>query len=70
MTKYLFYLVLLGLLSQSCVVVKGYEQVQLNDPDMSLADKKCDRNLITVHTYREGASGANGGATGGGCGCN
>lgn len=54
----------------SCVVVKEYEKVNLNDPDMALLDKKCDRNLTTSHSYREAASGANGGKTGGGCGCN
>ncbi|MDG1571252.1 DUF4266 domain-containing protein [Robiginitalea sp. M366] len=55
---------------QSCVVVREYEKVSLNDPDMSLFDMKCDRNLLTAHSYREGASGGNGGKTGGGCGCN
>jgi len=54
----------------SCVVVKEYEKVNINDPDMALADKKCDRNLTTAHSYREAASGAHGGKTGGGCGCN
>jgi hypothetical protein len=54
----------------SCVVVKEYEKVNINDPDMALADKKCDRNVTTMHSYREAAVGANGGKTGGGCGCN
>ena len=54
----------------SCVVVKEYEKVNINDPDMLLSDKKCDRNLLTAHAYREAAVGANGGKTGGGCGCN
>ena len=54
----------------SCVVVKEYEKVNLNDPDMILADQKCDRNVTTMHSYREAAAGANGGKTGGGCGCN
>ncbi|MDA0316723.1 MAG: DUF4266 domain-containing protein [Bacteroidetes bacterium] len=54
----------------SCVVVKEYEKVNINDPDMVLSEKKCDRNLITAHSYREAAVGANGGKTGGGCGCN
>lgn len=54
----------------SCVVVKEYEKVNLNDPDMALSDKKCDRNVTTAHSYREAAVGANGGKTGGGCGCN
>ncbi len=54
----------------SCVVVKEYEKVNINDPDMALTEKKCDRNLTTAHSYREAAVGANGGKTGGGCGCN
>ena len=54
----------------SCVVVKEYEKVNINDPDMTLADKPCDRNISTAHSYREAAVGANGGKTGGGCGCN
>lgn len=56
--------------ASSCVVVKEYEKVNINDADMILTDKKCDRNVLLVHTYREAASGANGGQTGGGCGCN
>lgn len=64
-------ILLLGMGSlTSCVVVKEYEKVNLNDPDMILADQKCDRNVSTMHSYREAASGANGGKTGGGCGCN
>lgn len=58
------------LLLGSCTVVKEYDKVRLNDPDMALADKSCDRNVMTMHAYREAAVGANGGKTGGGCGCN
>ncbi|WP_456440135.1 DUF4266 domain-containing protein [Psychroserpens sp.] len=54
----------------SCVAVKAHEKVNLNDPDMLLADKKSDRNISTFHSYREAAAGGNGGKTGGGCGCN
>tara|TARA_R100000935_G_scaffold25158_1_gene44845 strand:- start:2866 stop:3078 length:213 start_codon:yes stop_codon:yes gene_type:complete len=54
----------------SCVAVKEYEKVSINDPDMTLADKNADRNTIIFHSYREAAVGANGGKTGGGCGCN
>jgi len=54
----------------SCVVVKEYEKVNLSDPDMSLAQKKIDRFETAFQVYREGASGANGGKSGGGCGCN
>lgn len=54
----------------SCVVVKEYEKININDPDMALVEKPCDRNVTTAHSYREAAVGANGGKTGGGCGCN
>ena len=54
----------------SCVVVKEYEKVNINDPDMVLSEKKLDRNITTAQSYREAAVGANGGKTGGGCGCN
>ena len=57
-------------LLSSCVVVKEYEMVYLNDPDMVLSDRSVDRNVTTFHAYRESASGGNGGKTGGGCGCN
>lgn len=54
----------------SCVVVKEYEKVYLNDPDMILAAKKSNKFETTFQVYREAASGANGGKSGGGCGCN
>jgi hypothetical protein len=54
----------------SCVSVKKYEMVNLNDPDMQLTAKKSNRYVTNFQSYREGASGANGGKTGGGCGCN
>lgn len=68
----LFCILLLAmvLISSSCVVVKPYEMVNLNDPDMELKEKGCDRFLTNFQAYREAASGANGGSTGGGCGCN
>ncbi len=54
----------------SCVAVKEYEKVNINDPDMTLAANKIDRFETNAQVYREAASGANGGKTGGGCGCN
>lgn len=54
----------------SCVAVKEYEKVTINDPDMSLSEKGVHRLETTFQSYREAASGANGGKTGGGCGCN
>lgn len=54
----------------SCSAVKEYEKVYINDPDMVLGSKKIDRFETTFQAYREAAVGANGGKTGGGCGCN
>jgi hypothetical protein len=66
-----FYLLIfaLGLLS-SCTTVKEYKKIYLNDPDMKLAAHENERFESNFQVYREGASGANGGKTGGGCGCN
>ncbi|GGG50370.1 hypothetical protein GCM10011414_20030 [Croceivirga lutea] len=54
----------------SCVVVKEYEKVYLNNEEMVLGLKSTERFETNFQLYREGASGANGGKTGGGCGCN
>ena len=68
MAKILF--VVLLLLSSSCVVVKEYEKAYLSDAEMELGAKMCERFETNFHIYREGSAGANGGKTGGGCGCN
>lgn len=70
MIKKIVMLTMVTCFFSSCVVVKEYEKVNINDPDMALSEKNCDRNLSTAHSYREAAVGANGGKTGGGCGCN
>ncbi len=54
----------------SCLSVKEYEKVNINDPDMVLKDMKAKKFETAFQVYREGASGANGGKSGGGCGCN
>jgi len=54
----------------SCVAVKEYEKININDPDMNLSATSIKRFETNFQVYREGASGANGGKTGGGCGCN
>ncbi|MDA9360741.1 DUF4266 domain-containing protein [Flavobacteriaceae bacterium] len=56
--------------STSCVAVKEYNKVFLNDADMALKSPLAERFETTFHIYREAAAGANGGKTGGGCGCN
>jgi len=70
MIKTLILAIIIGCTFSSCVVVKEYQKVSINDPDMVLGDKKADRNITTFHSYREASAGANGGKTGGGCGCN
>lgn len=58
-----------GLLS-SCTTVKEYQKNKLNDSEMLLGSRKIQKTESSFQSYREGASGANGGKTGGGCGCN
>jgi len=58
------------LLMASCTTVKEYEKVYINDPDMKLSANINERFETNFQVYREGAAGANGGKTGGGCGCN
>ena len=58
------------LLLASCATVKEYEKVYINDADMKLAAHPNERFETNFQVYREGAAGANGGKTGGGCGCN
>ena len=54
----------------SCTKVKEYQKNKLNDSEMSLSSRKIEKTELNFQSYREGASGANGGKTGGGCGCN
>ncbi len=54
----------------SCSEVKEYQKSKINDSDMELAAKKSEKFENTFMLYREASSGANGGKTGGGCGCN
>lgn len=54
----------------SCTSAKEYQKSRINDSEMSLSSRKVEKNEINFQSYREGASGANGGKTGGGCGCN
>ena len=54
----------------ACQPVREFEKSRLNDSEMSLGTRKIEKTENSFQTYREGASGANGGKTGGGCGCN
>ncbi|MEJ1223530.1 DUF4266 domain-containing protein [Sediminicola sp. 1XM1-17] len=69
MTRFL--LILFSAISlTSCVAVKEYDKVYLNDEEMQLAIKGMEQFEVNFQIYREAASGGNGGKTGGGCGCN
>ena len=70
MVKKIVLLSLLTWILSSCVAVKEYGKVNINDPDMALASRSSDRFVLNFQAYREAAVGANGGKTGGGCGCN
>ena len=59
-----------GLLMLSCSPVKEYQKSRINDSEMTLSGRKVEKNELNFQSYREGSSGANGGKTGGGCGCN
>jgi hypothetical protein len=54
----------------SCTTVKEYQKNRLNDGEMSLGNRKVEKTELSFQSYREGASGANAGKSGGGCGCN
>lgn len=54
----------------SCSSVKAYQKNRLNDTEMELTARKSQKFEQSFQLYREGGSGANGGKSGGGCGCN
>lgn len=54
----------------SCSAVKSYQKSRLNDSDMELSARSAQKFEQSFQLYREGGSGANGGKSGGGCGCN
>ena len=66
----LFFAFAVLILLQSCMTVKSYQKMYVNDSEMILAPKKIELFEINFETYREGVAGANGGKVGGGCGCN
>jgi len=66
----LFVTVLFAVILPACAPVKEYQKNRLNDSEMTLTNRKVEKNELNFESYREGSSGANGGKTGGGCGCN
>jgi hypothetical protein len=45
----------------SCANVKEYQKSRINDSEMILGNRKVEKNELNFQSYREGASGANGG---------
>ncbi|MEO5909719.1 MAG: DUF4266 domain-containing protein [Pelobium sp.] len=54
----------------SCSNLKAYEKIKLKDAEMELGARTAEKFEQNFQLYREGSSGANGGKSGGGCGCN
>jgi len=61
---------IISMAASSCTTVKAYQKNKLNDSEMILSNRKIEKSELSFHSYREGASGANSGKSGGGCGCN
>ena len=70
MKKILFIFFGFTLLLGACTAVKPYQKNRLNDSEMQLTSRKVEKTEMSFQSYREASSGANGGKTGGGCGCN
>ena len=66
----IFSALLLLLTASGCKSVKEYQKIYLNDAEMELSMRKVQQTENSFQLYREGASGGNGGKSGGGCGCN
>ncbi len=72
MKRYLLriFIVLVMLSMYSCINLKPYERVYVNDPQM-LMDMDAGKNFENyVHSIREGAIPAGTKKSSGGCGCN
>lgn len=57
-------------LAVSCTTVKPFQKNKINDAEMGLSLRKIEKGDNSFQTITEGASGADGGKVGGGCGCN
>ena len=68
--KQLLLIVIVGFMLFSCETVRPYQRAYLNDQNMQLQPLPEAAYEMGIETYREGASGANGGKGSGGCGCN
>lgn len=69
MQRRLLFLLILTLAASGCATVQPWERDHLALEAMSSEDAPCHRFEHNNEAYREGAVGANGGKSGGGCGC-
>lgn len=60
---------LLGTTAGGCATVRPWQREHLALEPMQPDGSRCERFERNVEVYREGAVGANGGKSGGGCGC-
>ncbi len=60
---------LTALLAGGCASVEPWQRGDLAAAPMQVDDDSCHRFERNIEVYREGAVGANGGKSGGGCGC-
>ena len=69
-TRIVLAVLVISVTTVSCSTVKEYQKNKLNDAEMTLGNRKVEKTELNFQSYREGASGANAGKVGGGCGCN
>lgn len=69
MLKAIGAVLVLTFISTGCATVRPWQRDHLALPEMFLDDTPCHRFERSVEVYREGVAGANGGKSGGGCGC-
>ncbi len=70
MKKGIFIVAATILMLSSCATVSEYQRMYINDSDMELSLRTAKKFEHAFQLYREGAAGATGGKSGGGCGCN
>ena len=68
-TRPILTIVLVGLAASGCATVQSWERGTHALAPMQLEDSPAQGIERSINVYREGAVGANGGKSGGGCGC-
>ena len=62
-------LMIVAFAGAGCATVRPWQRDYLALPQMNLDDTACHAFERSIEVYREGVVGANGGKSGGGCGC-